>query len=241
MTSVRVMFPLLLGITGFFSLIPVARADSFGFYNAGAFQFDSMAISGNAEGTCEGQCVPWGDIVILDVSFVASVVDYQDNVSCANNACETQITGSFGPGSVTANLAVYDDSSQSYYLKANSLQGSFKSHFCTGRCGSYRAETELSLDFEGAWNNNWYSNGTIQMECFQNGGCDDGTGAGTLNTESPEPSDLALLAGGIPCVGVAVRRKLSQATMILRASGPNFRKGQRALAPVATRRTIFAS
>lgn len=208
MTRCKTAFPLLLGLVGFLTFAPVAGADSFGFYATGEFQFDLNSTSGHAEGTCEGQCVPWGDTVILDVSFAASVTHYQQSVSCANGKCDMQTVGTFGPGSVTAELSVYDDSSQTFYLSSNSLQGSFISHSCTGHCGTYRPETELDLHFQGMWNNNWYSSGTIQMECFQNGGCSDGSGAGSLNTDAPEPSELALLQGGILCVGFALRRKL---------------------------------
>jgi hypothetical protein len=208
MSSLKAMLPLLLGLIGFFSLIPAARADSFGFYTTGSFQFDSNTISGNAAGTCEGQCVPWGEIVILNVSYAAAVINYQQSVSCADNQCETQITGSFGPGSLTAELAVYDDSSRTYYLSSSSLQGSFTSRVCTGHCGTYRAETDLSLTFEGDWNNNWDSTGMIEMNCFQNMGCSDGSGTGSLTTATPEPSDVALLLGNIPCLCFAIRKKL---------------------------------
>jgi hypothetical protein len=208
MTSLKARLPFLAGLICFCSLIPVARADSFGFYNSGTFQFDANTISGNAEGLCSGQCAPWGDIVILDVSFAASVIDYQQSVSCSNNQCETEIRGDFGPGSLTAGLAVYDDSWRTYYLSSSSLQGSFSSRFCTGHCATYRAETDLSLTFQGDWNNNWSSNGTIQMVCFHNMGCSDGTGAGSLTTATPEPSAVALLLGNIPCLCFAMRKKL---------------------------------
>ncbi len=208
MFSSKVTLPLLLGLVGCFSLIPAARADSFGFYNTGSFQFGSNIISGNAEGICSGACSPWGSIVILDVSFAASVINYQQSVSCSNSQCETEIRGDFGPGSLTAELAVYDDSSQTFYLNSNSLQGSFSSRFCTGHCGTYRGETELALDFQGGWNNNWSSQGIIQMECFHNLGCSDGTGAGSLTTTTPEPPLAALLLGDIPCLWFAIRRKL---------------------------------
>jgi hypothetical protein len=208
MFSLKATLPVLLVLIGCFSLIPAARADSFGFYNTGTFQFDSNAISGNAEGICSGACAPWGSNVILDASFSASVINFQQSVSCSNGQCETQIRGDFGPGSLTADLAVYDDSSQTFYLSSNALQGSFTSHFCTGHCGTYRAETELSLNFQGDWNNNWSSNGTIQMVCFHSMGCSDGTGAGSLTTATPEPSTVALLLNSIPCLCFAIRRKL---------------------------------
>lgn len=211
MTSFKATLPLLLGLVGFSALVPVAQADSFGYYATGAFQFDSNTISGNAQGVCEGQCVPWGDIVIVDATFSAAVINYQQSVSCANNECETETTGVFGAGNISANLSVFGNSSESYYLSSASLQGSFSSRFCTGHCGTYRPETNLSLDFQGLWNNNWYSTGIIQMNCFQNGGCGEGTGAGTLNTDTPEPPDIALLIGGLPCLGFALRRKLFSA------------------------------
>jgi hypothetical protein len=207
MISRKVTLPMLLGLIGFSVMIPLARADSFGFYATGTFQFDSNTISGNAEGNCEGQCVPWGQIVILDASFSATVLDYQQNVSCANNECETEITGIFGPGSISADLSVFGDSSKSFFLNSSSLQGSFTTRFCTGQCGTYRAETNVSLDFQGLWNNGWYSTGMIQMNCFHTGGCSDGTGGGSLNTDAPEPSAVALLLGGIPCLGFALRRQ----------------------------------
>ena len=153
MTWFKATLPLLLGLVGFSALLPVAQADSFGYYATGAFQFNANTVSGAAEGTCEGQCVPWGQIVILNASFTASVSNYQQSVSCANNECETEITGIFGAGNVSANLSVYGNSSESYYLSSGSLQGSFTSYFCTGHCGTYRPETNLSLDFQGLWNN----------------------------------------------------------------------------------------
>lgn len=125
-----------------------------------------------------------------------------------NNQCETEIRGSLGPGTLLVEVSV-GGPPQVYYLNSGSLEGSFQSHFCTGKCGTYRPETELSLDFQGLWNNDWYSDGTIQMECFQNGGCSDGSGAGTLNTFVPEPSSLLLLTAAIPWLGCALRRKLS--------------------------------
>ena len=208
MTSFRPMLPWLVGLLCFCGLHPEARAESFGFYNTGSFQFDSNTITGNAEGTCEGQCAPWGSIVILNVSFAASVVNYQQTMSCANGQCETEITGGFGPGSVAAELSVFGNSSESYYLNSGFLKGSFNSHFCTGHCQTYRAETELLVDFQGDWSNDWHSNGTIQMECFRFGGCSDGTGGGSLTTDTPEPSAVTLLLGGIPWACFALRRKL---------------------------------
>lgn len=208
MTSTREFVVTLLGLCALFLIAPLARADSFGYYATGTFQFDSNTISGTAEGVCDGQCMPWGDVVIVDTSFAASVTNFQQSVSCSNGACETEIDGSFGPGNVSANLSVYGDSSQSYYLSSNSLEGSFTSHFCTGHCGTYRAESELTLNFQGLWNNDWYSTGIVQMECFENSGCSEGTGAGILNTDTPEPSGIALLIGGIPCLGFAARRRL---------------------------------
>lgn len=207
MTSLKSMPLTLLGLLALCVLVPLARADTFGFYSTGSFQFDANTISGNAEGTCEGQCVPWGQIVILDASFSASVLDYQQNVSCANNECETEITGALGLGSISAEISVFGNSSQRYFWNSSSLQGSFTTRFCTGQCGTYRAETNLSLDFQGLWNNNWYSTGMIQMNCFHQGGCSDGTGAGSLNTDVPEPSAVALLVSGLPCLGFALRRK----------------------------------
>lgn len=206
MTSRRSMLLMLVGLIGLCVLVPLARADTFGFYSTGSFQFDSDTVSGNAEGTCEGQCVPWGQIVILDASFSASVLNYQQNVSCANNDCETEITGTLGPGSVSADLSVFGNSSRSYFLNSSSLQGSFTTRFCTGHCGSYRAETDLSLDFQGLWNNAWYSTGMIQMNCFHTGGCSDGTGAGSLNTDTPEPPAFALLVSGLSCVAFWLRQ-----------------------------------
>jgi len=218
MIPARTILLLLLGVIGFSAIAPLACADSFGFYNTGSFQFNSNTISGSAEGLCEGQCVPWGNIVILDVSFNAAIINYEQSVSCPNDQCETEISGSFGPGSVTAELAVYDDSSQTFYLSSNSLQGSFSSHFCTGHCGSYRGESELSLNFDGLWNNSWYSTSSIQMECFHEGGCSDGTGAGTLTTVTPEPSVGSLLLGGMSCLWMARRRNCFQAIASLAAN-----------------------
>ena len=122
---------------------------------------------------------------------------------------ETEITGRFGPGSVAAEVSVFGKSSQTYYLDSNLLQGSFSSHFCTGHCGTYRAETDLSVDFQGLWNNDWYSTGIIQMVCFHNGGCSDGTGAGSLTTATPEPSVIVLLLGEVPALYLALRKKLA--------------------------------
>ncbi len=209
MTSSRLILSLLVGFLGLVAIVPEARADSFGFYNTGSFQYDSTTISGNAEGTCEGQCAPWGSIVILDVSFDAAITNYQQNESCANGECETEISGRFGPGSVAAEVSVFGDSSGTYYLDSSLLQGTFSSHFCTGHCGTYRAESELSVDFQGLWNNDWYSTGIIQMECFHNEGCSDGTGAGSLTTATPEPSVVVLLLGEVPVLYFAIRKKLA--------------------------------
>jgi hypothetical protein len=82
------VFPLLLVLIGFSAFVPIARVDSFGYYATGLFQFDSNAISGHAAGICEGLCAPCGEVVILDVSFSASVIDFQESVSCANNQCD---------------------------------------------------------------------------------------------------------------------------------------------------------
>lgn len=70
MTSVRTTLPLVIGLIAFSTLLPLAHADSFGFYAAGAFQFDSTTISGNAEGVCSGECPPWGNPVFVDLSFL---------------------------------------------------------------------------------------------------------------------------------------------------------------------------
>jgi hypothetical protein len=210
MTSMRTTLAAAIGLIAFSTLLPLAQADSFGFYAAGAFQFDSSAISGNANGICSGECAPWGDNVFFDFSFSASVVNYQEALSCSNNECETEIRGTLGPGTFSAEVTV-DDRPHVYYLSSSLLEGSFKSHFCTGQCGTYRPETELSLAFQGLWSNDWYSDGTVQLECFQKGGCTDGSGAGNLNTYVPEPSSLTLLIAGVPCLGCAVRRKLSSA------------------------------
>jgi hypothetical protein len=207
MTWVRTTLPLLIGLIAFAILLPLAHADNFGFYATGAFQFDSTVISGNADGICSGECPPWGNTVFFDLSFSASVINYQASVSCANNQCETEIRGTLGPGTLSAEVSA-GDPPQVYYLDSHSLEGRFSSHFCTGHCGTYRPETELSLAFQGLWNNDWYSDGAIQMECFQQGGCTDGSGAGNLNTFVPEPSGLALFTGGIPWLCCALRRKL---------------------------------
>jgi hypothetical protein len=206
MASAKTALPLILGFIGLCALLPAAQADDFGFYAVGSFQFDSTTISGNAGGICSGQCVPWGDLAVLNVFFSASVNNYQETASCSNGQCKTEISGEFGDGSVSAYLAV-GDPPQVYYLSSGFLAGSFDSHFCTGNCRSYRPETELSLDFAGTWNNGWYSDGTIDMECFQNGGCSAGSGAGDLNTVTPEPSSVALLGSSIPWLASAIRRK----------------------------------
>ncbi len=218
MISVKTTLPLLVVVICFSTIIPIARADTFGFYATGTFQFDSNTLSGAAEGLCEGQCVPWGEVVILDVSFSASVSNYEQAVSCANNQCETQMIGSFSHGIATADLAVYGSSPQTYYLSSNSLEGSFSSRVCTGHCGSNRPQTELSLDFDGLWSNNWYSTSIIQMECFHESGCSDGSGAGSLTTATPEPSVVTLLLAGISSLCVARRRNYFKTMVSLRTN-----------------------
>ncbi len=199
--------PLIFGLIGFGTVPPLAHADDFGFYAVGSSQFDSMTVSGNAGGICSGQCQPWGELAVLNVFFSAPVVNYQESASCSNDQCENEIYGTFGDGTLSAYLSV-GDPSQVYYLSPGSLEGSFNSHFCTGDCRSYRPETELFLGFEGSWNNGWYSSGTIKLECFQKGGCTDGSGAGDLNTVAPEPPSVALLGGSITWLRWARRRKL---------------------------------
>ena len=190
-----------------FGVIPLAHADDFGFYAVGTFQFDSTTISGYAGGICSGQCVPWGNLVVLNAAFSASVTNYQENASCSNDQCETEISGDFGGSSLSAHLAV-GDPPQFYYLGPASLRGSFDTHFCIGNCRTYRPETELSLAYDGPWNNGWFSSGTIQLECFQQDGCSAGSGAGDLDTFTPEPPSLALLGSGLAWLGRVVRRKL---------------------------------
>ena len=198
---------LLFGLLSLFTLLPLAHADSYGYYAVGSFQFDSNSISGNSQGICSGNCAPWGALTILDVSFSSSVIGYQQSTSCSNDQCETELIGKLGTGTLSAEISVGTPPNV-YYLQSASLQGSFDTHFCTGNCNTYRPETELSLDYSGQWSNDWYSTGTIQLECFQKSGCSDGSGAGNLNTFVPEPSNLALLAGGIASLGCAIRRKL---------------------------------
>lgn len=207
MSAVKAVFLLILGFTGFLTAAPLAHADSFGYYATGGFQFDSQTISGNAAGICSGACVPWGNLLTVDFSFSATVIDYQERSSCSNGQCETETTGELGPGTFSFDLSV-GMPPKTYYLNSGELEGSFDSHVCTGQCGSYRAESDLLLDFQGPWNNGWYSTGTIQLECFQNQGCVAADGAGNLNTYTPEPATLTLLAGGMPWLGFALRRKL---------------------------------
>ncbi len=205
MHSAKLGLGLMLGLA-VLSVVRPAHADDFGYYAVGSFQFDSMTISGNAGGICSGQCVPWGNLVILNAGFSASVTNYQENTSCADDRCKTEISGDFGVGSLSAYLWA-GDPPQAYYLSPSSLSGSFDSHFCTGNCGSYRPETELSLDFAGPWSNGWFSSETIEMHCFQKDGCSEGSGAGDLNTVTPEPPSLALLAASLPFFGRVMRRK----------------------------------
>ncbi len=205
MSAVKTVFLLVLGFAGLSILAPLARADSFGYYATGGFQFDSTAVSGNAAGICSGECVPWGNLVAVDFSFSAAVINYRESSSCSNGECVTETTGNFGPGSLSAELTV-GLPPQIFYLNSGLLAGSFDSHVCTGQCGSYRAESELLLDFQGSWNNDWYSTGTIQLECFQKDGCVAADGAGSLNTYTPEPTTLALFAGGVPWLGFILRR-----------------------------------
>jgi hypothetical protein len=208
MSAVKVVLLLVLAFAACSTLAPSARADSFGYYATGGFQFDSQAVSGNASGICFGECLPWGSLVAVDFSFSALVSNYQESSSCSSGQCETETTGNFGPGDFSAELTV-GVPPQIFYLKSGLLGGSFDSHVCTGQCGTYRAESELSLDFQGSWNNDWYSTGTIQLECFQKDGCVAADGAGSLNTYTPEPCTLALLASGMPWFGFGIRRKLS--------------------------------
>lgn len=208
MNAVKAVFLLVLGFAAYSTLAPFAYADSFGYYATGDFQFDSKAVSGDAVGFCSGECLPWGSFVAVDFSFSAAVIKYQESSSCSNGECETETSGSFGPGTFSMELSA-GMPPQNYYLKPGLMAGTFDSHVCTGQCGTYRSESELSLDFQGLWNNDWYSTGTIKFECFEKDGCVAADGAGSLNTFTPEPSTLALLAGGMPWLGLGIRRKLS--------------------------------
>jgi hypothetical protein len=208
MSVARCLLLSLLVLIAVCGYIQPALADGYGFYATGTFQFDSTSISGKVGGICSGQCSPWGDLTIFNLSFSSSVVDYEQTVSCANQECEHELSGKLGSGAFYGEIFV-GYPSQFYYLSPGSIDGTFKTQFCTGKCRSYRPETELSLDFNGTWNNDWYSTGKIQLACFQKDGCSDGDGAGNLNTYAPEPSGLALLIIGIGSLGCAFRRRLS--------------------------------
>jgi hypothetical protein len=182
-----------------------AFADSYGFYATGTFQYDSTSISGKAGGICSGRCSPWGDLAVFNISFSGSVADYQETISCSNDECEDELSGKLDAGTFLGEISV-GYPSQVYYLSPGSIAGTFKTHFCTGNCRSYRPETELFLDFEGPWNNGWYSTGSIQLVCFERNGCITGDGAGNLNTSVPEPSGLALLVTGRGSLGCVIRR-----------------------------------
>jgi len=202
----KVAFLALVGLVGFCSLLPLAYADSYGYYAVGTFQFNANSISGNAGGICSGDCAPWGDLAVLNVTFSSSVVGYQESSSCSNGECETELIGQLGVGTLTADISV-GYPSQVYDLVADSLGGSFDTHFCSGgSCNTYRPETEFSLNFAGSWNNGWSSTGTIQLECFQKYGCSAGSGAGELDTFVPESSTFILLTSGIASLRCAFRR-----------------------------------
>jgi len=199
--------PLLIALLAFCAITASAHADSYGYYAVGTFQFDASSISGTAGGICQGQCSPWGDLAVLSLTFSSSVIGFQQTAACANGQCETEINGELGPGSVSAELSV-GQFSQVYELDSGSLAGTFNSHFCTGpNCVTWRPETDLTLDFAGLWNNDWYSTGTVQLHCFENGGCSAGSGAGELDTYVPEPSALMLLGTGIASAACARRSK----------------------------------
>ena len=207
MISSKASFPLLLGLIGFCALLPLAHADSYGYYAVGTFQYDSNSISGKTGGICSGDCVPWGDLAILNVSISASVVGFQENTACSNGECETELSGKFDAGTLSGEISVgYPP--QDYYLKSGTFGGSFDTHFCTGgNCASHRPETDLTLDFAGLWSNGWYSTGAIQLVCFQKDGCSNGDGAGSLDTAVPEPFSLGGVVAAMPWVALAIRRK----------------------------------
>ena len=197
---------LLLGSITFCLFLPLAYAESYSYYAVGTFQFDASSISGNTGGICSGDCAPWGDLAVLNVSFSSSVIGYKQSTSCSNDQCETKISGELGAGALSAAISV-GYPSQMYYLSSSLLTGSFESRFCDGdNCRSNRPETELFLNFSGTWNNNWDSAGTVELHCFENNGCSDGSGAGELDTFVPEGSTLMLLASGIGSLGCAIRR-----------------------------------
>jgi hypothetical protein len=207
MTSIKSGLLLILCLISFLALAPLAHADSYGYYATGSFQYDSNSISGNTGGICSGDCAPWGQLTVLSVTFSSSVVDYQESTSCSNSECETKLSGKFDGGALLADLSVgYPP--QEYYLRSSTFGGSFETRFCTGdNCNSHRPETDLSLDFEGFWSNEWYSTGRIQLVCFERSGCTTGDGAGSLNTAVPEPFTLGSVLTGLPWIAIAIRRK----------------------------------